>query len=152
MTRRSPWLLVLVLVCAAAKCGPAADAKPRAAEPEENLPPDQRDAHVLGREVFEMVDRAVAYRTSHRGRPAANITQMGIESLTPATVRRVVNVQREPVVTVAFRRHEGREIISCRGDSQVLVDAAATGGRFTLMCTTSSGAQRPMEVGDPPER
>ena len=152
MTRRPPWLLVLVLVCAAAKCGPAADAKPRAAEPEEHLPPDQRDAHVLGREVFDMVDRAVAYRTSHRGRPAANITQMGIESLTPATVRRVVNVQREPVVTVAFRRREGREIISCRGDSQVLVDAASTGGRFTLMCTTSSGAQRPMEVGDPPER
>jgi hypothetical protein len=152
MIRRSPWLLVLVLVCAAAKCGPAADPRPRVAEPEEHLPPDQRDAHVLGREVFEMVDRAVAYRTSHRGRPAANITQMGIESLTPATVRRVVNVQREPVVTVAFRRPQGRELVSCRGDSQVLVDAAATGGRFTLMCTTSSGAQRPMEVGDPPER
>jgi hypothetical protein len=77
---------------------------------------------------------------------------MGIESLTPATVRRVVNLQREPVVTVAFRRGEGREIVSCRGDSQILVDAAANGGRFTLMCTTGSGAQRPMEVEDPPER
>jgi hypothetical protein len=152
MTRRLPWLLVLVLACAAAQCGPAADPRPRAAEPEEQLPPDQRDAQVLGREVFEMVDRAVAYRASHRGRPASTITQMGIESLTPATVRRVVNVQREPVVTVAFRRPEGREILSCRGDSQILVDAASNGGRFTLMCTSSSGVQRPMEVGDPPER
>jgi hypothetical protein len=77
---------------------------------------------------------------------------MGIESLTPATVRRVVNVQREPVVTVEFRKPAGREIVSCRGDSQVLVDASLNGGRFTLMCTASTGAQRPMEVGDPPDR
>ncbi|MFN2486736.1 MAG: hypothetical protein ABR609_09065, partial [Acidimicrobiia bacterium] len=102
--------------------------------------------------VFDLVDRAVAYRSSHRGRPAASLTQMGVESLTPATVRRVVNVQREPVVTVGFRRTDGREILSCRGDSQILVDASSSGGRFTLMCTTSSGTQRPMEVRDPPER
>jgi hypothetical protein len=152
MTGRLPWLLTLVLACAAAKCGPAADANSRSAEPEEQLPPDQRDAHVLGLEVFELVDRAIAYRSSHRGRPAVTLAQMGVESLTPATVRRVVNVQREPVATVEFRRRAGREIVACRGDSQVLVDAASNGGRFTLMCTTSSGAQRPMEVGDPPER
>jgi hypothetical protein len=152
MSRRLAWLLTMVLACAAAKCGQAPDAKPRAVDPESLLPSDQRDAHTLGREVFELVDRAVAYRTSHRGRPAATITQMGIESLTPATVRRIVNVQREPVVTVAFRRPDGREIISCRGDSQILADASVSGGRFTLMCTTSSGVQRPMEVGQPPEQ
>ena len=70
---------------------------------------------------------------------------MGVESLTTNTVRRVVNVQREPVVTVAFRKPAGREILSCRGDSQVL-EQAALRGRFTIMCTSSSGAQRPMEV------
>jgi hypothetical protein len=112
-----------------------------------NLPPDERDANVLGREIFELVDRAIDYRGSHRGRPGANLTQMGIESLTTNTVRRVVNVQREPVVTVAFRQPAGRQIVSCRGDSQVLEDAA-TKGRFTIMCTASSGAQRPMEVGE----
>jgi hypothetical protein len=112
-----------------------------------NLPPDERDANVLGREIFDLVDRAVDYRGSHRGRPGANLTQMGIESLTTNTVRRVVNVQREPVVTVAFRQTAGREIVSCRGDSQVLEDAA-TKGRFTIMCTANSGAQRPMEVGE----
>jgi hypothetical protein len=152
MIRRLPWLLALMLASAAAKCGPAADARPRAADPEEQLPPDQRDAYRLGREVFELVDRAVAYRSSHRGRPAANITQMGIESLTPATVRRVVNVQREPVVTVEFRKGAGRQIVSCRGDSQILEDASLNGGRFTLMCSTSAGAQRPMEVAVLPER
>lgn len=153
MTGRLLGLIALVLACTAAgECGPSSDAKPRAADPEETLPPDERDAHALGREIFELVDRAVAYRTSHRGRPAATLTQMGIESLTPATVRRVVNVQREPVVTVAFRKGEGREIVACRGDSQILADAAMKGGRFTLMCTTGSGTQRPMEVGVLPER
>ncbi|MGH7510618.1 MAG: hypothetical protein ACREMZ_14260 [Gemmatimonadales bacterium] len=152
MTRRLPWLLTLVLACAAAQCGPAEDSNPRVADREDALPPDQRDAQALGREVFELVDRAIAYRSSHRGRPATTLTQMGVESLTPATVRRVVNIQREPVVTVAFRRPDGRRILSCRGDSQILEQASISGGRFTLMCTTTSGAQRPIEVSDPPER
>jgi len=152
MIRRLPWLLALMLASAAAKCGSAPDARPRTTDAEEQLPPDQREAYALGREVFELVDRAVAYRSSHRGRPAANITQMGIESLTPATVRRVVNVQREPVVTVEFRKGGGRQIVSCRGDSQILEQASLNGGRFTLMCATSAGAQRPMEVTILPER
>jgi hypothetical protein len=77
---------------------------------------------------------------------------MGIESLTTTTVRRILNVQREPVVTVAYRRPDQREIVSCRGDSQLLVEASLNGGRFTLMCTARSGAQRPMEIGEPAER
>jgi hypothetical protein len=75
---------------------------------------------------------------------------MGLESLTTNTVRRIVNVQREPVVTVAYRRPEKREVVSCRGDSQILVEASLNGGRFTLMCTARSGAQRPMVVGESP--
>ena len=59
-----------------------------------------------------------------------------------------MNLAREPVITVAFRRPDAREITSCRGDSQILEEATLNGGRFTLMCTTSSGAQRPMRVGD----
>jgi hypothetical protein len=110
-----------------------------------SVPPAQRDAQILGREIFELVDRAVDYRGSHQGRPANNLKQMGVESLTAATVRRVVNVQREPLVTVSFRQTGGREIVSCRGDSQILEDASLN-GRYTLMCTARSGAQRPMEV------
>jgi hypothetical protein len=72
---------------------------------------------------------------------------MGIDSLTPATARQLVNVGLQPVVTVQYRRGEGREIISCRGDSQILEEASLNGGRFTLMCTTRSGAQRPILVG-----
>ncbi|HEX6433658.1 MAG TPA: hypothetical protein VFZ87_05435 [Gemmatimonadales bacterium] len=109
------------------------------------LTPEQRDVQSLGREVFDLIDRAVDYRGSHRGRPAVTLRQMGVESLTATTVRRMVNLQREPVITVAFRQGAGREILSCRGTSQILEEASLN-GRFTLMCTSSSGSQRPMEV------
>jgi hypothetical protein len=144
MSRRFFGLLILLL-WAALGCDERASSSPRRSADDSNLPPDERDAHILGREIFELVDRAVDYRGSHRGRPAADFRQMGIESLTTATVRRVVNVQREPVITVSFRQTAGREIVSCRGDSQVL-EQAAIRGLFTIMCTANSGAQRPMEV------
>jgi len=151
MIGRAAWLLTLGLACAAAGCGPGAASKPRATDDGSHLPPDQQDARALGLEIFDLVDRAVAYRASHRGRPATTLRQMGIESLTTNTVRRILNVQREPVVTVAYRRPDQREIVSCRGDSQILVEASVNGGRFTLMCTARSGAQRPMQIGESPE-
>jgi hypothetical protein len=122
----------------------------RAASPvdETDLPPAERDAETLGREVFELVDRAVDYRGSHRGRPARNLRQMGVDSLTPLTSRYLVSIAREPVITVEFRKAESREITSCRGDSQILEESAINGGRFTLMCSTRSGVQRPMKIGE----
>ena len=150
MNCRVRWLLTLGLACAAPGCGPSTDDRPRAVDSEDQLTQDQRDAYTLGTEVFDLVDRAVAYRSSHRGRPAASLKQMGVESLTPTTVRRMVNHQREPIITVAFRRPQQREIVSCRGDSGILAEVTMN-GRYTLMCTARSGAQRPMEVGEPPE-
>jgi hypothetical protein len=146
MSRRLSWLVIL-LCFATVSCEHRGNSRPRRATDGNNLPPDERDANVLGREIFELVDRAIDYRGSHRGRPAATLRQMGVESLTSNTIRRVVNVQREPVVTVTFRQAAGREILSCRGDSQIL-EQAAVHGSFTIMCTSSSGAQRPMEVGE----
>ena len=129
-----------------AACGAKEANRSRPAEAEEHLPPDQRDAEALGRELFELVDRAIDYRGSHQGRPAASWRQMGVDSLTPTTVRRLVNLAREPVITVAFRKPETREITSCRGDSQILEEATLNGGQFTVMCTTGSGSQRPMKI------
>jgi hypothetical protein len=147
---RAAAVVVLALALAAAGAGCASkEAAPVRTEgdPESSLPPDQRDAEALGREVFELVDRAVDFRGSHQGRPAATFRQMGIDSLAPATVRRLVNLAREPVVTVTFRRTDGHEIVSCRGDGQILEEASLNGGRFTVMCTAASGAQRPIKVG-----
>lgn len=145
MGRRAQTAATLGLLVLAG-CSAKESSRPRPADAEEQLPPDQRDAQALGRELFELVDRAVDYRGSHQGRPAGSWRQMGIDSLTPTTVRRLVNLAREPVITVAFRRPETREITSCRGDSQILEEATLNGGQFTVMCTTSSGAQRPMKV------
>ena len=138
-------LLGLVLVAA---CGAKDAPRPAEADTRSRLPQDQQDAETLGRELFELVDRAIDYRGSHRGRPAASFRQMGVDSLTPATSRYLVNLAREPVVTVSFRRTDTREITSCRGDGQILEEATLNGGRFTVMCTTRAGAQRPMRIGD----
>jgi hypothetical protein len=138
------WRFSLGLALVVAGCSGTGSSSSRSRDPSD-LPPDQRDAQVLGREIFDLVDRAVDYRGSHRGRPPATLKQMGVESLTVSTVRRVVNVQREPVITVRFRQPAGREIVSCWGESKILEDASVN-GRYTLMCTASSGAQRPMEV------
>lgn len=140
----------MVRACAAlamlAACGGNAKTKPSRPD-DSKLPPAQRDAEALAREVFEMVDRAIDYRGSHRGRPATSLRQMGIDSLTPTMVRRIVNVDRAPVITVGYRQPEQHEIISCRGDSQILEEAAVGGGRFTVMCENNTGAQRPIQVG-----
>jgi hypothetical protein len=139
----------IALATLLAACGGAGGgSKPAPERVRRDIPQDQRDAEALGREVFELVDRAVDYRGSHRGRPAASFRQIGIDSLTPTTVRRLVNLAREPVVTVEFRKTASREVTSCRGDSQILEEAAINGGRFTLMCTTGTGAQRPIRVGE----
>jgi hypothetical protein len=137
----------LVLALAVAGCGADKEPTPVPRGSTSTLAPDRRDAEGLAREIFELVDRAVDYRGSHRGRPARSLRQMGVDSLTPATARHLINVGLQPVVTVQYRKIEGREITSCRGDSQILEEAALNGGRYTLMCTSRSGAQRPVQVG-----
>jgi hypothetical protein len=149
MVRAAGGVLALVLVAA---CGAKEAARAPEADARSRLPQDQQDAETLGREIFDLVDRAIDYRGSHRGRPAASFRQMGVDSLTPATARYLVNLAREPVVTVRFRRADGREITSCRGDGQILEEATLNGGRFTVMCTSRSGTQRPVRIGDSPHR
>jgi len=135
----------LALVCLIAACGDKEGPRNAAQQPTSDLPAG--DAEVLGREVLELVDRAVDYRGSHRGRPAASLRQLGVDSLTPTTARHLLNINREPVVTVQFRKVAGREITSCRGDGHIIEEASINAGRFTLMCTSRSGAQRPVQVG-----
>jgi hypothetical protein len=147
MTSFPPWP-VLALVCLVAACGNQ-DGPKDAPPPRSVVPADLTDAETLGREVLDLVDRAVDYRGSHRGRPATSLRQLGVDSLTPTTARQLLNVNREPVITVKFRRTDGRQITSCRGDSNILEEASINAGRFTLMCTSSSGAQRPVQVGGP---
>jgi len=145
MSRRAVgWLLALAWAAGGCAEDKAPEARATVRRPASG---PEADAEVLGREVFDLVDRAVDFRGSHRGRPAGSLRQMGVDSLTPSTARVLVSVEREPLVTVSFRRADAREIVSCRGDSHILEEASLNGGRFTLMCTTRAGVQRPMQVG-----
>jgi hypothetical protein len=144
---RSGFCLLLAILWLVAACGGNEKRSAAEDEPRVSLPPDQADAETLAREVLELVDRAIDYRGSHRGRPAASLRQLGIDSLTATTARHLINVNREPVVTVSFRKTDGRQITSCRGDGHILEESSINAGRFTLMCTSRSGAQRPIQVG-----
>ena len=93
------------IACVVAACS-SGEERGVVQQPKVVVAADQADAETLGREVLELVDRAVDYRGSHRGRPAGSLRQLGIDSLTPSTARHLVNVNREPVVTVSFRKIE----------------------------------------------
>jgi hypothetical protein len=138
---------MLAIACLVAACSGEEKRGSAQQEPKVTISADQADAEALGREVLELVDRAIDYRGSHRGRPATSLRQLGIDSLTPTTSRYLVNVNREPLITVSFRKAEAHQITSCRGDSHILEESSLNAGRFTLLCTSRSGAQRPVQVG-----
>ena len=149
MSPRGTRALVLAAAAALAACG---GSKPKAATRTsvlDTLPPDRRDAALLGREVFELVDQAVDYKGSHRGQPPVSLRQMGVESLAPLVVRRIRVVSDSSVVTVAFRRPRGRVVESCEGTAQILEEATLRGGTFSIICTTASGSISKYQVPAP---
>lgn len=93
------------------------------------------EADQLGRELFQLVDRASDYQSSHRGRVPATIAQLGIDSLTPVTVRRMVSGATPPAVQVAFRKSAGHALVECQGDRSVLEEAALNEGHFSVICS-----------------
>lgn len=133
---------VLAAACGRGAPGPERGGGRRAGDP-------ARDAGLLGREIFELVDRAADYRGAHLGHSPRSLREMGVDSLTPLLVRRIAVVGDSPVVTVAFRRPEGRALAACEGGLEVLEDAALKGGRFGILCTTPAGATARYEVAAP---
>jgi hypothetical protein len=145
MTRRAARGVLL----AAALCscgGTGSEAAPDRGRRLDELPPEIRDAALLGWEIFELVDRAADYRGSHRGRPPRSLKQMGIDSLAGPVVRRIATVSDSSLVTVAFRQPRGRTVASCEANGRILEEAALNEGKFTLVCTTPSGAITKHEV------
>ncbi|HEU4587739.1 MAG TPA: hypothetical protein VFS11_03780 [Gemmatimonadales bacterium] len=149
MSRRAAVGVALSLLAAGVAGGGGSKAKtPAAARGVDSLPPDRRDATILGHEIFELVDRAVDYKGSHRGRPPQSFRQMGIDSLAPTVVRRLRTVSDSSVITVAFRQPRGHVVVSCEGNARVLEEAALS-GQFTVVCSTPSGAIKQYEVTPP---
>ena len=99
------------------------------------------DAQQLGSEMFELIDRIADYRSSHQGKPPSSLRQLGVDSLTPNTIRRLAVQGRTFTVTVVYRRPEGRVVQNCSAGEDALEQAALNEGRFAVACDTPSGPQ-----------
>ena len=126
-------------------CGSGGDtSKPDAAASPAD--PAQAEAELLGRDLADIVDRVMAYRSAHQNRLPSSLRQAGIDSLAPQFVRRLGRQGSEPLVTVAFRRTDGRLVTGCSGTSAVLEDASLRGGAFEVSCTVAAGGVQTFTV------
>jgi hypothetical protein len=110
----------------------------------------QRDADRLGRRVFQLLDQAASYRSSHRGRLPATVAQLGIDSLTPDMVQRLRARNDSSVARVAFRRPGGHALTWCEASTEALEEASLNAGAFTLWCERAGGATDSFTVGGAP--
>ncbi len=99
------------------------------------------DVQALGAEMLDLIDRVAGYRSSHEGRPPKTFRQLGVDSLTPNTVRRLAVQGRTFTVTVAYRKPEGRTVLDCSAGEDALEQAALNEGHFAVSCNTGSGPQ-----------
>jgi len=129
VTPRLPCLALILL----AACGGEKHRGPARPE-EESRDPAQRDAEFLGRQVADLVDRVMAYKSAHQGRLPSSLRQAGIDSLAPTFVRRLGRDGDRPLVTIAFRHPEEHQVASCQGTDQVLLDEAMREGVFDVSC------------------
>lgn len=134
-----------------AGCGKAADAPGRGAgAPGGSGDPAQAEAELLGRDLADIMDRVMAYRSAHQGRLPTSLRQAGIDSLAPEVIRRLSRQGSDPLLTVVFRRPEGRLLRGCAGTSMVLEDASLHAGAFEVSCLLAAGGSRTFTVPPPP--
>lgn len=133
---RAASLLGLLAACRPGEPSRTADAPAAALD-------DQR---ALGRQLFELIDRAADYHSSHRGRYPASVAQMGVDSLTRTTVRRLSADAGVLTVTVEFRRPAGHALASCSGGADALDGAALSTGSFPATCITPEGDVQPLRL------
>lgn len=138
-----------LLLCAILACGGTAKKKKTAVK-ERPVDPVVEDAAALGRELRQIVDRVMAYRSSHRNVLPNSLRQVGIDSLTPIFIRRLARQGSEPLVTILYRRREGHPVALCRGTSLVLEDAMLREGKFDIVCEMSGGNIRNFTIEPPP--
>ena len=97
------------------------------------------DATALGNELFELIDRAVEFRSSHMGRPADALRDLGLDSLTPTTSRLLSGTT--PIAFTTTLRRPGDAILSCRATEDVLEQASLNEGRFIVECESTAGTR-----------
>ena len=130
-------MAALLMACGSEK---ASDRDPDTQTTEqEGTSSSEEDVEVLGREIYDLIDRAMAYRSAHRGQLPRNLRELGIDDLTPTTSRTLTVDQKVPTVTVTFRSPDRHTVASCRGTNAILEEASLGGGTFSLTCNTVAG-------------
>ena len=134
------WFACLLTLGTLGGCGKKETPRPPVAEgvPTGGAP---ADAQQLGTELFELIDRVAGYRSSHDGKPPKTLRQLGVDSLTPASVRRLAVQGRTFTVTIAYRKSGGRAVQDCSAGEDALEQAALNDGRFAVSCNTPAGPQ-----------
>jgi hypothetical protein len=110
----------------------------------------QGNAQLLGRELADIVDRVMSYRSSHRGQLPTSLRQAGIDSLTPLFARQLSRQGASPLITIRFRSLAGRQVASCQGTNMVLEDAMLHQGRFEVSCDLTAGGSQTFTIVPPP--
>ena len=110
----------------------------------------QAEAEQLGREAADIIDRVMAYKSSHRDKLPTSLRQAGIDSLLPQFIRRLGREGSDPLVTIAFRSNAGREVTACSGTNLVLEDKLLRAGVFDVNCTLRDGSSRIFTIPLPP--
>jgi hypothetical protein len=140
--RRAALPLLLSLLVACGSKGDEVDAAPVAKLPTD---PVLADATLLGTELKDVVDRVMSYRSSHQGKLPVSLRAAGIDSLAPQFIRRLERQGSSPLVTIAFRRLDGRSVSRCRGTNVVLEDITLRGS-FDLACDLTNGGFRSVTI------
>jgi hypothetical protein len=147
--RWSSSALAVALVCVAGACGgeKGGGGGTSAARP---APPSgdvaQQEATLLGREVFNLLDRLAAYAASNQRKYPMTLREAGIDSLTPKVARRIDTRAVPPMGFAMYRNPLGHLLTSCRGTTDLLEESALNDGRFTVTCTDSNGRSSPYKV------
>lgn len=146
-TSRALALAALGLLAAA--CGRDRRAAP-SGTPARPKPPAgqvaQQEATLLGREVFDLVDRLAAYAASNQRKYPTSLRDAGIDSLSSKVARTIDTKAKPPMGTAMFRNPRGHLLTSCRGTTDLLEESALHDGHFTVTCTDSLGQGSPYIV------
>ncbi|MDZ4864461.1 MAG: hypothetical protein SGJ01_13575 [Gemmatimonadota bacterium] len=147
--RADRWSVLLLGTLLALGCGRDNHARARP-DPDAPVDPVQAEAELLGRELADILDRVMAYKSSHQGRLPTSFRQAGIDSLTPTVIRHLDRRGSDPLVSIRFRRPGGRQIASCEATSLLLEDMLLNAGTFDIPCLMTVGGVRSFTITPPP--
>jgi hypothetical protein len=144
---RSTGTLILTLLAACGDAPAAAPASRPAAPRAEQVDAAVTEAQALGRELFGIMDRVMAYRSSHFNNLPKDLPTAGIDSLTRTTIRRLSIAGGVPTIAVIYRARDGHALQGCSATSKVLEDSMLNGGAYEVHCTLRSGESQAFTVG-----